>query len=245
MRKSSLSLFVIFSCLYCFSQQRYKVSYVQLKAFEGLYEYTNHTTLKIAASPKDTLLYAVINESRYKLVPSDKDQFLDMTNNKIQFYRNKSNAIAGYILNNDTFKLVSKNIFFPKSIWYPRLNAGTNFKYVYKQPKVDKDGLVTASIVNSGLDASLLSVMMGKIIDGTYPNVHSVLIVKDDKLVFEEYFYEYNKDVLHELRSATKSFVSALTGIAIDKKFISGKENTVLPYFPEYSIANITEPKNR
>jgi CubicO group peptidase (beta-lactamase class C family) len=245
MQKTPLLLFLLLLFQFCFSQQQFAVSYEQLKPFEGLYEYTNHATLKIAASPKDTLLYAVINESRYKLVPSAKDLFLDMTNNRVQFYRNKSKAIAGYIINKDSFKLLSKNVFFPKSIWYPRLPTAENFKYSYKQPADNKDGLPTGSIVNSGLDPALLSQMMEKIIDGTYPNVHSVLIIKDGRLIFEEYFYEYNKDVLQELRSATKSLISALTGIAIDKKFIASKENTVLSYFPEYSFANITDAKKR
>jgi CubicO group peptidase (beta-lactamase class C family) len=245
MRKTPLLLFLLLPFQYCLSQQSYTVTYEQLKPFEGLFEYTNHTTLKIAASPKDTLLYAVINDSRYKLVPSGKDLFLDMTGNKVQFYRNKSKAIAGYILNNDSFKLVSKNVFFPRSIWYPRLPSSGNFNYIYKQPKADKDGLLTGTIVNSGLDAALLSQMMTKIVDGTHPNVHSVLIIKDGKLVFEEYFYEYNKEGLHELRSASKSFISALSGIAIDKKFIESTDKAVLPYFPEYTLANYSDAKSR
>ena len=236
---------ILFTSQLSFSQQLYKVTYEQLKEFEGLFEYTNHTTLKIAASPKDTLLYAVINESRYKLVPSGKDLFLDMTNNKVQFVRNKSNAIAGYVLEKDTFKLLDKNVVFPRSIWYPRPTSSKDFTYTYQQPKDFKDGLPTGDIEKSGLDKALLSQMMQKIVDGTYPNVHSVLIIKDGKLVFEEYFYEYNKDSLQELRSASKSFVSALTGIAIEKGFIQSKNVPVLSYFPEYTFNNSSEAKNR
>jgi len=91
----------------------------------------------------------------------------------------------------------------------------------------------------------LLSEMMHKIVDGTYPNVHSVLIIKDSKLIFEEYFYEYTQDSLHELRSATKSFVSALIGIAIEEGFVKSKDEAVLSYFPEYSFNNSSEGKKR
>jgi len=245
MRKIYFLLILLFTSQLSFSQQLYKLTYEQLKEFEGLFEYTNHTTLKIAASPKDTLLYAVINESRYKLVPSGKDLFLDMTNNKVQFVRNKSNAIAGYVLEKDTFKLLDKNVVFPRSIWYPRPTSSKDFTYTYQQPKDFKDGLSTGDIEKSGLDKALLSQMMQKIVDGTYPNVHSVLIIKDGKLVFEEYFYEYNKDSLQELRSASKSFVSALTGIAIEKGFIQSKNVPVLSYFPEYTFNNSSEAKNR
>ena len=245
MPKTYFLLALVFTFQYCLSQSRYKVSYEQLKAFEGEYQYTNHNTLKIAASPKDTSLYAFINEGRYKLVPSDKDQFMDMTSNKVQFFRNKSHAIAGYILNNDTFKLLNRNVSFPRSIWYPRQIAPGSFKYAYTPPKNYNDGLATGSIEGSGLDTALLAQMMQKIVDGTYTNVHSVLIIKDGKLVFEEYFYEYDKDKLHELRSASKSFVSALTGIAIDKKLIPDIDKTVLPYFPEYTFNNNTDAKKK
>lgn len=89
-------------------------------------------------------------------------------------------------------------------MWYPRLNVPKNYKYTYQQPKKNNDGLQTGNINNTDLDTSLLNEMMRKILDGTYPNVHSVLIIKDGNLVFEEYFYEYNKTKLHELRSTKK-----------------------------------------
>ena len=38
------------------------------------------------------------------------------------------------------------------------------------------------------LDGKPLHAMVERISNGTYKNIHSVLIVKDDKLVFEEYF---------------------------------------------------------
>jgi CubicO group peptidase (beta-lactamase class C family) len=230
---------------FCFSQQKYKVNYEQLKEFEGLYEYYNHTTLKLAASPKDTILYAIFDKSRYPLTPSGKDLFLNMQKVNVQFIRNQSNTITSYINGKDTFNLLSKNVFFPKEMWFPRPTSTIGFKYKYDKPKVLKDGLQVGNIEKSGLDTALLSVMMRKIADGIYPNVHSILIIKDGKLVFEEYFYEYTKDTLQELRSASKSFASALTGIAIDKGFIKSKHDKVLPYFPEYAIENNSDLKKQ
>src|SRR5215213_6918351 len=123
MQKIYLLFVLSLTTLFCFSQQMYKVTYAELKEFEGLYEYANNSTLKIAASPKDTLLYAVINESKYRLTPSGKDLFLNMSNERVQFFRNRSNAVAGYVVGKDSFKLLSKNVFFPKTIWYPRLTT--------------------------------------------------------------------------------------------------------------------------
>lgn len=54
-------------------QSKYKVSYSDLLKYEGTYQYGNGGQLQIAANPKDTLLYAIIGESRYRLRPSAKD----------------------------------------------------------------------------------------------------------------------------------------------------------------------------
>ena len=238
MKKTCLLLALSLISQFGFSQPNYKVKYNQLKEFEGLYEYINHTTLKIAASPIDTLLYAIIDKSKYPLTAFDKDLFLTRQKDKVQFFRNNSNAVAGYIFNNDSLKLISNNVFFPKEIWYPRPVSAEDFKYTYEKPEDLKDGLVIGSVEKSGLDTALLAEMIRKIVDRTYPNVHSVLIIKDRKLLFEEYFYEYSKDTLQELRSATKSFYSALTGIAIDKGYIKSISEKVLSYFPEYTFGN-------
>jgi CubicO group peptidase (beta-lactamase class C family) len=223
--------------------KKYNISYKQLKAYEGLYEYVDNSTLKIAASPRDAILYAIINDSKYKLTPGAKDLFLDMNNNEVKFFRDDKNKITGYQAGKDFFKLLDKKITFPKEMWYPRLQ-NTRY-YTYHQPENIKDGQATGDIKDSGLKKALLDDMVHKIIEGQYPNVHSVLIVKDGKLVFEEYFYEYTRNKLHELRSAKKSFVSALTGIAIDKKYIRNKEEQILNYFPEYSITNDVAAKQK
>jgi hypothetical protein len=191
------------------------------------------------------LLYAIIHKSKYPLTPYGKDIFLNAANEKVRFFRNRSNTIAGYIAEKDTFRLLNKNVYFPESMWYPRLRTAKNFIYKYEVPVDLNDGLKTGNILQSGLDTVLLAEMMHKIIDGAYPNVHSVLIIKNGKLVFEEYFYEYNKDSLQEMRSASKSIVWALTGIAIEKGFIKSVNEKVLPYFPEYTLTNMSDEKKR
>ncbi|MEZ4905521.1 MAG: serine hydrolase [Spirosomataceae bacterium] len=239
--KLLLSFVVIFHQL-LYSQTKSPITYQQLKEYEGIYEYTNRTTLKMATSPKDTTLYAIINESRYPLTFVSRDVFHNSTNDKVIFFRDKRNKINSYSVGKDTFNLLNKKTSLPKEMWYARMG---DVNYIYKQPKKIKDGLETRPLTDSGLDEKLLTEMTKKIIDGTYPNVHSVLIIKDGKLVFEEYFYGYTSTKLHELRSATKSIISALTGIAIDKGYIKSKNETVLNYFPEYNFKNNTKEKKK
>lgn len=225
--------------------KKFSLSYKELAEYEGLYEYINNTTLKIAASPIDTTLLCIINQSRYPFTTIGKDIFLNPVKDSVVFLRNNLNKVVGYIAGKDTFSLLPQKVKFPKQMWYPRLNIPENYKYSYQQPKKDNDGLNTGNLDNTGLDKTLLNEMVQKIVDGTYPNVHSILIIKDGKLVFEEYFYEHDKNKLHELRSATKSFISALTGIAIEKGYIKSINEKVLPYFPEYIFKNNTDAKNK
>ncbi|MFP7655321.1 serine hydrolase domain-containing protein [Chryseobacterium proteolyticum] len=168
-----------------------------------------------------------------------------MNNNEVRFFRDSRNKIAGYKTGKDSFKLLDDKLVFPKEMWYPRIQTNQNAGYIYHQPETIADGIATGNVKDSGLNNALLDEMMKKIIDGQYPNVHSVLIMKHGELFFEEYFYEYNRNKLHELRSATKSFVSALTGIAIDEKYIKSKEAHILDYFPEYTIANDLAAKQK
>lgn len=230
-----------------FSQKetKFKATYDQLKEYQGLYEYINNNTLKMAVSPRDTSFIVLINESRYVLTPIAKDLFLDMMKDSIQMLRNKQNKITGYRTKVGSFKLLNSKVKFPNEMWYPKLNVAKDYRYTYQPPKKYNDGIVTGHLNGSGLDPKLLGEMVEKIVDGTYPNVHSILIFKDGALVFEEYFYEHHRNKLHELRSATKSFISALTGIAIDKKYIKSKNEKVLPYFPKYTFLNNTEQKKK
>src|SRR5450759_3647872 len=50
-----------------------------------------------------------------------------------------------------------------------------------------------------------------------YGEVHSLLIAKDDSLIFEKYFNGYSRETKHALYSVTKSFTSALIGICLSK----------------------------
>ncbi len=108
-------------------------------------------------------------------------------------------------------------------------------------PAETGDGWQTTSPGEVGLDDGKLSQAAARIRGGAYENVHSLLVVKDGKLVFEEYFpgytwsysgeqfrgrrVDFDRDTLHNLASVTKSFTSALVGIAIDQGFMGGVDD--------------------
>jgi len=117
--------------------------------------------------------------------------------------------------------------------------------YEYKQPTETDDGLATGNLNEEFKNSKLVIDMVKETIKGNFPDVHSILIYKNNKLVLEEYFYGYDKNTPHQLRSATKPFIGGILGIAVEQGFIKSEKDKLLPYFnsryPE--IANLDERK--
>jgi hypothetical protein len=68
--------------------------------------------------------------------------------------------------------------------------------YVYQSPENINDGLDVGTLNEVNIDAGLLEKAVNDINRGKYNEVHSMLIFKDNKLVFEEYFpgHQYQWD---------------------------------------------------
>ncbi|HST08050.1 MAG TPA: serine hydrolase, partial [Gemmatimonadaceae bacterium] len=95
-----------------------------------------------------------------------------------------------------------------------------------------------ANAAEMGFDTATICAMVRRVVDGTYPDVHSILVYRGGRLVIEEYFYGYDRDRPHQMRSATKSVVSMLAGIAIDRGFLAGESELVTKRLPYASYAN-------
>jgi len=89
-----------------------------------------------------------------------------------------------------------------------------------------------------GFDSSRYDSLRTRIIDGTFKDINSIIVVKHGKILIEEYFNGTNSHALHDMRSAGKSFTSALVGIAIDKGLINGVDERLFYYFPEVECSN-------
>ena len=73
--------------------------------------------------------------------------------------------------------------------------------------------------------------------------MRSLLVVKDGRLVVEEYFGDGADEELHDVRSVTKSVVSALAGIAIERGDIGGLDDPIGDYLDP--VASWMEPEKR
>jgi CubicO group peptidase (beta-lactamase class C family) len=76
---------------------------------------------------------------------------------------------------------------------------------------------------------------LDELIRTEYENICGIVVVKEGFIAYEKYFNGYGpNDTLH-VASVTKSIVSALIGIAIDKNYIKSADEKVLSFFPEYA----------
>ena len=117
------------------------------------------------------------------------------------------------------------------------------------QPENTGDGWETAALSSVGMDLGPFVELVQRIESGVYGEVHSVVVVKDSKLVFERYwpghdfapfatnyrgaYTRFDRNTRHDTHSATKSIVSALVGIAADRKHIRSTQDVVFDYLPD------------
>ncbi len=103
--------------------------------------------------------------------------------------------------------------------------------------------LTPATPESQGMDPAPLEQALGKIRDGQFGDINSLLVLRNDYLVLEEYFSpEYHgRDYRHPAKSITKSVTSALVGIALAQGRIESLQlelPTLFPQFPELGAAD-------
>ena len=124
----------------------------------------------------------------------------------------------------------------------------------YQVPPTIDDGWTIGSPEQAGIDRGRLEAMTGSIHANPAFNVHAVLIEHDGRLVYEEYFagtderrgqpvgrVAFTRETKHDLRSVTKSVISALVGIAAGSGAIRSLDAPLLDYFPEYGDLQVPE----
>ncbi len=110
----------------------------------------------------------------------------------------------------------------------------TPLEYVYTAPDDIGDGWQVSSLADEGLQESVVSSMMQRVINGSYEGIDAVAIARNNKLVLYEQMprtldhfdaWVNNTDKSrHVLHSTSKSVTSALVGIAIDQGFIASTD---------------------
>ena len=125
-------------------------------------------------------------------------------------------------------------------------------------PVARDDGWPVASVNEDKLiDRAALCKMVDRLASNA-ANVHSVLVARGGKLVFERYFrgsdeipgriygrrvenVTFDADTLHDMKSVSKSVASLAVGIAIDRGLIRSVHEPIFSFFPE--LADLRSPE--
>lgn len=75
-----------------------------------------------------------------------------------------------------------------------------------------------------------------KKIRNDYSNIAGIVVLKNGKTLYENYFNECTDASRIHVYSVSKSIISILIGIAMDKGYIKSINQKVLDFFPEYTV---------
>lgn len=67
---------------------------------------------------------------------------------------------------------------------------------------------------------------------GEFGEIHSLLVMQNGQIAFEQYYNSWPADSLHQLQSATKSVVATLFGCALQQGLIPGADAPIADYYP-------------
>jgi CubicO group peptidase (beta-lactamase class C family) len=104
------------------------------------------------------------------------------------------------------------------SPFYPRGKRGERYRYA--APLQLDDGWPVATVEAVGMSREGIERVVQMLIDLPMDSlstsqIHSLLIARRGKLVVEEYFHGYHRDMPHDTRSAAKSWMAVLLGAAM------------------------------
>lgn len=86
----------------------------------------------------------------------------------------------------------------------------------------------------SGLDAEKLYELETKISNGDYGDIHSLIIIRNDQIVFENYYSNYEREDLHPVGGATQSIVSAILGVTLKEDSTIGLRDRIVDLLPQH-----------
>ncbi len=99
--------------------------------------------------------------------------------------------------------------------------------------------LSETSLEDAGFNRDSIDNLIQLIIDTPPKDFRGLVVIKDNKLVIEEYFWTYWRNTVHDIRSAGKSITAILLGIAVKEGLVESLEQDVYSFFPKDKYPNI------
>lgn len=94
------------------------------------------------------------------------------------------------------------------------------------------------------IDISKIEELNRKIAMHIFKDITSIVVIKNNKLLLEEYFNGATRKSLHDTRSVGKSFASTLLGIAVKDNYIKNESQTLSEFYNLKNFQNYSPEKD-
>lgn len=92
-------------------------------------------------------------------------------------------------------------------------------------------------------DRTKIKYLKGKIEEGVFKKINSLIVLKEGKILIEEYFNGENRYSLHDPRSVGKSFASTMTGIAMEEGYLKSDTQPIRDFYQLGQYQNFSPSK--
>lgn len=99
-------------------------------------------------------------------------------------------------------------------------------------------------ISNEKFNQEKIRALNTKIAENRFRDITSIVVIKNGKLLLEEYFNKYNRDSLNDTRSVGKSLASALMGIAVKDGYIKNEDQKISEFYDLKTFKNYSSKKD-
>ena len=135
----------------------------------------------------------------------------------------------------------------------PLMASGSLVLNIVRSPKIDisKIGLSRIrpydgfAVSGEPFDRNKIKELKANIDAGVFKKISSIVVIKNGRLLIEEYFNGASRNTLHDTRSVGKSFSSALTGMAIRDGYIKNEEQPLKDFYDLGAYANFSKGKEQ
>ncbi|MEQ9467528.1 MAG: serine hydrolase [Ekhidna sp.] len=96
----------------------------------------------------------------------------------------------------------------------------------------------------NGLSENILLGLDNSIKVGAFQEIHGMIIIKNDHLIFENYYFGRKRSSIQNIGNAGLTFTLAAVGVAEDKRILS-LNDSIADYLPEYAYVFTADPNKQ
>ncbi|HZF65208.1 MAG TPA: serine hydrolase [Chitinophagaceae bacterium] len=120
-----------------------------------------------------------------------------------------------------------------------------------QHPKIDPSSLFLGAVApydglqvaKETFDSAKIKELKAREAEDVFKDITSIVVLKNGKILIEEYFNKADRNTLHDVRSVGKTFASTITGMAIRDGYLKNEYQTLKEFYNLRNFANYAPEK--